>query len=239
MKLNPIHPYFLKIDIFSEDFWSGKTKNYENFKYLIKERGWDRKFHGLDVIFQVKQKNITLLLSEFRFAWVMNCHEISVNPGDIVTARQLSVVSLKKAIADLITFDDFKNFLIHRYIEAHYWNPIGQLSIEEWDKLFANNVSLDFSVLIIKNSEIMAASWASTRDYHLDIIWAFASNQVTHINRQKLIRQLVLEQVRLTMVRGLKRITFEIDSTDKDLFSILSLLTPREETIFKRYRLKF
>ena len=181
---NPIHPYFLKIDIFSEDFWLGKKKNYKNFKSIIKEKGWDQKFHGLDVIYKDEQKNTISLLNELGFSWVMNCHEVFVNPKDIVATKQSSIVSLKEAMA-LISFDDFKNFLIQRYIETHYWNPVGRLSPKEWDKLFANHVALDFSVLIIRNGEIIAVSWAFLKDYHLDIIWTFASNQAIHFDRKK------------------------------------------------------
>ena len=236
---NPIHPYFLKTDIFSEDFWLGKKRNRENFNCIIKKRGWNQKFHGLDVIFKSEQQNTRSLLNKLGFSWIMNCHEVSVNPKDIVAVKQSSVVSLKKAMAYLISFDDFKIFLIHRYIKTHYWNPVGDLSSKKWDKLFANNASFDFFVLSIRNGEIIAISWASLTKYHLDIIWTFVTNQVTLVNRQKLVQRVVLEQIRLAMAKNLKRITFEIDSTDKDLFPILHLLTPREETILKRYRLKF
>ena len=239
MRFNPVHPYFLKIALFSENFWLGKEKNYKNFKSIIEEQGWTQKFHGLDVISQGEITSLTLLLNKLGFSWIMNCHEISVNPEDITVIKQPSVVSLKKAMAGLITFDDFKSFLIQRYIETHNWNPVGHFSAKQWDNFFANKVSLDFSMLIIREGEIIAASWASVEDSILDVIWTFLINQVIHINRQELVQQLILEQIRLAIVRNLERVTFEIDSTDKDLFPILSLLTPREETIFKRYRYNF
>lgn len=239
LKVNPFHPHYPKIDLMSAGFWQGKAKTKRNFLHLITALNFEKSVHGLDFICESNDSKMIRLGSDIGFRWLMDCHEISVCPFRAVANERNNAVQL------LQDFDhhslrekEFKQLLVKRYIETHDWNPVADNCQEQLYACIGEDLSPEFSTLLIDGQVIVGASWASRVDEELEIIWTFGSGRHDD-DEYQVIKQLIAKQLACARNANLSRVSFEIDSTHRGLFMLLRELPLQQETTWKRYRLPF
>lgn len=141
-----------------------------------------------------------------------------------------------KAIANTFPRKVLLEFLVNRYSQTHFWNPVTLAHHDpKWDLIAFDETDESLSLVATHNNSLVGVSTAGADETELEIQWAFAMVDKS-ISEVEILKSLIGEQLKLAHNQGHKTATLECDSTDPGIFQVGQSMTAISSETWRRFR---
>lgn len=150
--------------------------------------------------------------------------------------KNLALLNFNEATSKGIEEKAILRFLVDKYCESHDWNPVTiPKDSPDWEEIAFWGIDKELSILALIDDVLVGVSTASVDEDVLQIQWPFAIATDTK-GELELLKTLAEKQFKIAHEKGIKKATFECDSTEEAMFQLPKELKILKSKTWRRFR---